>query len=391
MARLNPGAIKPVADKAVYLQQIGDFDEATRLLRRLLKRAPHEGELYRILVASVKIRPGDPIVQQMLKAHRDNRVKGVSRAHLDFALAKSFEDIGEYDRVMGHLKAANGAIRAAHPYDISERRNDIDRILGLFRGKKFRPAPDEDGDGSFQPIFLTGMPRSGTTLMEQILASHSEVTGGDELGHATVMANNMLSLPGRATPFEQITPKQFRAFARALEEQTRKEVQFDRIVIDKSMQTYLMTGFLSHALPGAKVMIVDRDPRDMLLSIYKNVFVAGKHLYSYDLEDLAQYYVMFREVRDFWQETAPDTFTTFSYDKLVAEPEPQIRALVDAAGLEWQDACLNFHQTERRVQTVSLHQVRQPIYRSSVAAWQRYEKELAPMLEILDKAGVLPE
>lgn len=168
-------------------------------------------------------------------------------------------------------------------------------------------------------------------------------------------------------------------------------MQFDRIVIDKSMQTYLMTGFLSHALPGAKVMIVDRDPRDMLLSIYKNVFVAGKHLYSYDLEDLAQYYVMFREVRDFWQETAPDTFTTFSYDKLVAEPEPQIRALVDAAGLEWQDACLNFHQTERRVQTVSLHQVRQPIYRSSVAAWQRYEKELAPMLEILDKAGVLPE
>lgn len=325
----------------------------------------------------------------MLKAHAEPRLKGPMRAHLDFALAKAFEDLGEYDRVMPHLKAANAAMRAAHPYDISARRAEVDRVLEAFRGEHFAPQK-ADPDAGFRPIFVTGMPRSGTTLVEQVLASHSEVTGGDELGFAAGLANGLLSPPGQHKRFADLTEKDFDSYAREVETRMRREVTFDRIVTDKGVQSYMMAGFLPHALPGGRVLIVDRDPRDMLLSIFKNVFLPGKHLYAYDMQDLARYYVIFREVVEFWRDTAQGCFDTFSYDALVTEPEPQIRALVDAAGLDWQDSCLDFHKTERRVQTVSLHQVRQPIYRSSQAAWTRYEKDLAPMFDVLDKAGVLP-
>ena len=389
LARCDPKSLSPMADKAVYLQQIGRFDEAGRVLKRLIRRAPHDGELFRILVATEKVKPGDPLLKQMLKAHAEPRLTGLKRAHLDFALAKAFEDIGEFDRVMPHLKAANAAMRAAHPWDIGQRRAEVDRVLGAFRGQTIAPHPG--GDGGFRPIFVTGMPRSGTTLVEQILASHSEVTGGGELGFATRMADALLFPPGRpGRRFADLKAADLDRYAARVEARMRREIAFDRIVTDKSMQSYLMTGLLGRALPGARVLIVDRDPRDMLLSIYRNVFEPKQHPYAYDMEDLARYYVIFREVLEFWQDTAPACFASVGYDALVADPGPRIRALVAEAGLDWQDACLNFHETDRPVRTVSLHQVRQPIYRSSVAAWRRYEKDLTPMFDILDKAGLLP-
>lgn len=387
LARLSPGAVQPLADKAVYLQQIGDFDAAEAILRRLLKKHPVDGELFRILVATRKLRPGDPLLKQMQDAHKSPQLTGLKRAHLDFALAKAFEDIGAYDRVMRHLKAANQAVRAAAPYEIGARRAEVRRVLDAFRGGRFAPRSAEAG---FRPIFVTGLPRSGSTLFEQILASHPEVTGGDELGFAVQLAEAMLFPPGGAVPGAAVPEATLQGYRAEVELRMRRAVRFDRVVTDKAMQSYLMAGFLPSALPGARVIIVDRDPRDLLLSIYKNVFAAGQHLYAYDMADLAEYYVIFREVLDFWAEAAPGAYTVLRYDDLVAAPEAESRALVAAAGLSWDPACLEFHKTDRRVTTVSLHQVRQPIYRGSVAAWKRYEEDLAPMFEVLDKAGVLP-
>ena len=152
---------------------------------------------------------------------------------------------------------------------------------------------------------------------------------------------------------------------------------------DKSIQTYLVMGLVWCTLPKAKIVVVRRDPRDNLLSVYKNVFPTGGHLYSYDLDDLGQYYRMFVEMIEFWRDMNPGGFHEIWYEDLIANPEEETRKLIAASGLEWEDACLNFHENKRKVNTLSVYQVRQPIYKSSVKAWQRYEKELQPLFDSL--------
>ncbi|MDZ4093933.1 MAG: sulfotransferase, partial [Paracoccaceae bacterium] len=158
-------------------------------------------------------------------------------------------------------------------------------------------------------------------------------------------------------------------------------------VTDKSIQTYLFLGLMKLALPKARFVVVRRDPRDTLLSIYKNKFPDGTHLYGYDQRDLAKYYTSFVQMIDFWRAMVPDWFYEVQYEALVANPEVESRKLIAACGLEWQDSCLNFHQNTRKVETLSVFQVRQPISGGSVKSWQRYEAELAPMLQALAEDG----
>ena len=149
---------------------------------------------------------------------------------------------------------------------------------------------------------------------------------------------------------------------------------------DKSIQSYLMTGLIRQAIPGARIIVVRRDPRDVALSIYKNVFAEGTHRYAYDLKDLAHYCSVFLRVLDYWRDRLPGGFEEIRYEDLVADPEPQIRALVSAAGLYWEDSCLETGTTSGRVRTLSIYQVRQPIYASSRRAWERHAEEMAPFI-----------
>lgn len=158
-------------------------------------------------------------------------------------------------------------------------------------------------------------------------------------------------------------------------------------ITDKSIQTYLTLGLMKLAMPNARFIVVRRDPRDTLLSIYKNVFPEGTHLYGYDQVDLARHYSTFVRMVDFWRERVPGWFHEIQYEELVADPEPQSRALIAACGLEWEDACLNFHENTRKVETLSVFQVRQPISKGSVKAWARYGDRLKPMLDQLRRDG----
>ena len=147
-------------------------------------------------------------------------------------------------------------------------------------------------------------------------------------------------------------------------------------------------GLLKHAIPSARFIVVRRDPRDLLYSIYKNLFSEDTHRYAYDMEDLAAYYATFLKILDFWRDRVPGGFHEVHYEDLVADPEVQTRALVAAAGLDWEDGCLDFHKAKGPVKTLSVQQVRQPIYRSSAQAWRHYEAELAPLVAALEREGV---
>ncbi|PRY24224.1 tetratricopeptide repeat protein [Aliiruegeria haliotis] len=382
----NPTLSNLRIDKAFLLQRMGAFERAETELRRVLKASPLRGDVYRMLMVTKKVKADDPLIGMMEKAHADPRVKGENRVQLEFALAKAMEDTGQTARVFAYLTPANRATKAAYRYDISERRDEVDGLIAAFSGHDFTPSlPASD---EFSPIFVTGLPRSGTTLVEQILASHSEVTGGGEQPFALRLSYDVIGRPGSFRSMNEVTEDALAGLGRSYQDAIRKAVSFGRVVTDKGIQSHLVMGLLKQAIPLARFVVVRRDPRDLLYSIYKNHFAPGTHRYAYDLADLAAYYASFVKIIDFWRDALPGGFYEIAYEDLVEDPETRSRALVDAVGLDWEDQCLSFHAAKREVKTLSVQQVRQPIYRSSAAAWKKYEAELAPLIEALEREGV---
>jgi tetratricopeptide (TPR) repeat protein len=391
MAALNealerdPRFAEAAAARAMLLLYTGDFTAAERDFQTAIAGQPENGAFYRMAVVARKIASGDPMIGQMEQLWEKPDLDAESRSELGFALAKVMDDTGQTDRVFTYLRPANDIMRARFAYDI---RADAAQMRGLCNAFRNAPRipPDGDRGPGPQPVFVTGPPRSGTTLVEQILASHSEVTGAGELKLFTEALNPHIPAIIAA---EGAPATVYAETGRAYMQAVAARYPGARRLVDKSIGTFQVIGYVPLALPDARTVLVRRDPRDVGLSIYRNRFGDRAHLYSNDLRDIGFYLRLFEEVAGFWREAAPDAFIEVEYETLIAEPEAETRRLVAGCGLEWEQACLDFHQTTRRVDTLSVFQVRQPIYRSSLQGWQKYETELEPMLEALETPGSL--
>ncbi len=378
-----PNSSMPLMARASFWQLLGRFDDAEELFRRAIELEPSNGNLYHLLMVTRKMKPGDPLIEVMEKYFHDSATTEKSRMYFGFALAKALEDIKEYERVFTYLRPANEIMRQAAPYDMDRRRKQTDEQIEIFREIDFA-ARFDPGKNSFAPIFVTGLPRSGTTLVEQIVSSHSRVTGGGELGFAVDCFRDVLDKGDRKRSEEFLRSEiEMAGVAQEVKSKMRELYPDGEIITDKAIQTYQYIGPLKLALPHARIIVVRRDPRDTSLSMYKNYFQPGKHLQSYSLSDLGAYYLVFKDLVDFWRAKTPDWFYEIEYEALIADPETETRKLIAACGLEWEDQCLAFHENKRRVDTLSVHQVRQPIYKSSQAAWRRYESELGELFEAL--------
>lgn len=376
---LEPQSYQPRGEKAVYLQHVGRFDEAEKILRALLKRVPRDGEIYRVLGSGRKMPKGDPLIETMLGLWKDDQLPDASRMHLGFALAKAMEEIGETSKVFGYLNKANALQRKLAPFDPEERDAEWRAFLDAQETDDYATLGSEQ---SPRAVFVTGMPRSGTTLVEQIIASHSEAHAGGEMGHALKQAVMHFGPAHKMAPLAKLSSTKLGRWAEAYTRLVRRDTgQTGGVVTDKSIQTHMVFGLIARGLPGARLIVVHRDPRDTALSIYKNHFKLGTHRYATDLADIADAIKMFRRSVAHWKARIPDRIHEVRYDDLVADPDPNARALVDAAGLEWEDACLNFHTSKQNVKTLSLMQVRQPIHAGRREAWRKYKTELAPFIE----------
>ncbi|MGB0901049.1 tetratricopeptide repeat-containing sulfotransferase family protein [Halocynthiibacter sp.] len=374
-------------NRATILQSMGRFDDARDSLSAAIRLEPENGQNYRALSASHKFTADDPLIDELKAVWDRDTLKPDDRMQLGYALSKAMEDIKQYDQVFSYLNAASAIVRDTHPYDIATRRKEINQVKKIFANFKPDDHPLTNSDEDYAPVFVTGMPRSGTTLVEQIIATHSTMTGAGELGRFSRSAFEVAMMPTSPDHVDKLEMDQIHHLAEDYKSYISDILPEANQITDKSIQTYLLMGLVWLSMPKARVIVVRRDPRDNLLSIYKNLFPEARHLYSYDLEDLAKYYLMFDEIIDFWRNIAPDRFYEIQYEELISDPETQSRALIDAAGLPWEDACLNFHQNKRRVDTLSVYQVRQPMYKSSMAAWKRYEADLQPLIKALgDKA-----
>ena len=364
-------------------QTLGDFDGADLAFEKSLALDPSRGETYRVQLTSKKIGLDDPRVEVMESYLNDISLSPERRANFGFALSKVMEDNKAYDRVFTYLRPANDLIRDEVDYDIERRVSHDHKVMESFRTVDWSIAP-ANKKSDFAPIFVTGMPRSGTTLVEQIIASHSSVAGGGEI---SIMAGRALKMlgddAGKIIPAAQIMPEKYAELATWYEGYLRRLYPDAPRVTDKSIQTYGWIGPVRLAMPKAKIIVVRRDPRDNLLSIYKNIFPQKAHLYSYSQTHLARMYHVFMDFLALWRELTPDWFYEIHYEDLIANPEEEARKLIAACDLDWEDACLDFHKSDRRVKTLSVYQVRQPIYKSSAKSWERYEGELTELFEAL--------
>lgn len=383
---VDPDSPIATSGKAQLLQTLGRFDDAREMFFRSFEVDANNGENYRLFSTSYKAVPGDPVVTQMTTKYDDPNLSENDRMNIGFAIAKLLEDVKDYGRVFRYLDEANALVRKAHPYSMARRHRDVELVKEAFSNFDWHGARIE-GTTNFAPIFITGMPRSGTTLIEQIISSHSAVAGAGEIGEAAAKAHQLILVNGKNRHVSTVPETEIAQMGRDFEAFIRARFPNAPRVTDKSIQTYMSLGLIKLAMPKARFVIVRRDPRDNLLSIYKNKFPDDTHLYAYDQRDLAKFYTTFVDMVDFWREQVPGWFYEVQYEELVANPEEETRKLIAACGLEWEDACLSFHENKRKVETLSVYQVRQPISKASVALWQRYEADLKPMLDQLRADG----
>ena len=300
---------------------------------------------------------------------------------LDFALGKAYLDLKDSQNAFAHLHAANVEKRKTFTYDPQQTEDLVERIISGFSADLYRldsstPAVENE----IIPVFVVGMPRSGTSLIEQILASHSAVHGAGELTDLQKIFNSIGDFP---EAFLRLAPEQFSAIGQTYRQRITTLAEGARFVVDKMPANFFYAGAMPLLLPNAKIIHCRRDPVDTCLSCYSKNF-AGEQRFSYDLRELGAFYQSYSRLMEHWRQLLPAShFLEVEYEAVVADQERETRRILQYLGLEWEDGCERFYETPRAVRTASVNQVRSPIYHSSVGRWKRHAAELTPLLEVL--------
>ena len=313
------------------------------------------------------------------------RREAAGEAQLHFALGRAFEQRRGYQRAFEHYAKGNALRRLAAPFDIEAFERRGARIRAFFDTAFFATRRD-GGDPSSAPIFIVGLPRSGSTLVEQILASHSQVEGTMELPNILTMVAQLDDLApardGYPEALARAQPAQLAALGRSYLEDTAALRSGRAHFTDKQPNNFSHIGLIHAILPHATIIDARRHPLDACLSTFKQHFAEGQS-FSYHLEDLGRYYRCYLALMDHWQRVLPGRVLCVQYEELVRAPQAQIRRLLEHCGLPFEPGCLDFHQTRRPVRTASAEQVRQPLYTSGVGYWRNFDKELEPLRRAL--------
>jgi tetratricopeptide (TPR) repeat protein len=368
------------------LQEVGRIARGNEALRTALSLDPRSGIAWFHLVLAMDkedLEEAIGVMRRVLKEERDN---DLNREHLSFALGRAYERLKRPAEALRFLSQGNALRRRGYEYASERERQAFASIKDVFsRANAERWAGGGCDDGT--PVFIVGMPRSGTTLVEQIIASHPDVFGAGELGLlSTLVAQQLAPHGGFPAGMTALSDAERLAMGRDYVAGLRQYSAEHRFVTDKMPHNFLRLGVIRSILPNAKIVHCRRDARDNCWSIYKQNF-AGHHPYAHDLQELGEYHRMYQALMEHWRAVYPGQFLDVDYEVLVENPETQVRRMLEYCGLEWSDECLRFYEQERNIHTASKLQVRQPMYRSSVAAWEPFKDQLRPLLRVLEQAS----
>ena len=365
----------------VVFRELGKFDDAIACYKNALSLKSDYAAAFKDLASLVRYTEVDEEVRAMENLYNEKgAIPDADRIALGFALGKVFEDLEDFDKSFAFILEANRLKRESYDYSLQNDQDILKRIKKTFSPGYFASHLG-CGHHDRTPIFIVGMPRSGTTLVEQILASHPLVFGAGELAILTDLTLRICPGGGAA---------EFPECVGDLDEETFDKMGLDYIgkirkyscdaqyITDKMPYNFLHVGLIRSILPDAKVVHCMRNPMDTCFSLFKNYF-KEQHGFAYDMVELGRYYKLYQDLMAHWEKVLPGFMYTLRYEEMVSDQEKHTRNLLDFCGLPWDDACLAFHKTERRVETASLAQVRQPLYKGSVELWKRYEKQLEPL------------
>jgi tetratricopeptide (TPR) repeat protein len=366
------------------LRMLGRFDEADACVKRLHELDPADLRAVRH-VPSTGNQPREAVEIERLAMVLDRANSSVEdRITAGFALGRLLDDAGRYDEAFPRYAAANDLMRRNWPangdrFDAAAFRRSVDVLIATNTAQQLAETAGS-GNISELPVFVVGMPRSGTTLVEQICASHSRVFAAGELDSIARMVGALARQQSPATKLSEAGRRAADAHVVHLHGLGRGALR----VVDKLPDNVLLVGLIARLLPRARIVYCSRDPRDISLSCYFQLFSDGAQFFSYDLADCGSRCLDVQRLAAHWLELLPLHMIEVNYETLVADLEGQSRRLIEFLGLDWEPGCLEFHRTERTVATLSHWQVRQPIYSSSIGRWRHYEKHLAPLFAALD-------
>jgi tetratricopeptide (TPR) repeat protein len=378
-----------INNRGLVLQYLGRGEEARSAYERALQIAPTMAAAYLNLAAVSKFTLDDPRLAAMEALHDRGDVSDpTGRIQLDFALAKAYEDVGRYGRSFEYLLRGNRLHRARIHYDEADELRFFDRIEEVFTEDQLHSLKMADDRCARQvPIFIVGMPRSGSTLIEQILASHPNVYGAGELA-AIRDAIGSVRNPASA-PYPELAlnldPSALRQLASHYFREIGERGGGATHVADKLPSNYYYVGLIHAALPGARIIHTVRDPLDTCFSRFAKLFI-DQQAYCYDLVELGRYYRRYESLMMHWRRVLPaGAMIDVHYEDVVNDLEGQARRLIAYCGLDWDDRCLSFYTARRPVKTPSAFQVRQPIYRNAIGRAAPFDQFLGPLKAALER------
>ncbi len=374
---------------AMAQRMTGDLEAAESNLDIVIAARPEDAEAYSARSDLRKQTRERNHVVQLRAAHR--RLKGRRAAlAVEFALAKELEDLGEYSSSFSHLHAACQSYRALLRYDVGDDVAVLEKLKAFHTAKTLRSLGP--GFPTQECIFIIGLPRSGTTLVERILAGHSDIYAAGELqAFQKLLVEAVTQREGRTVKkldfVESALQIDLKDLGRAYIDSTRPQTGHTARFTDKLPLNYLYAGLIHTALPHSRFILLRRHPMDSCFAMYKTLF-ADAYPFTYDLSDLSRYYVAWDRLMRHWESVIGDAWLSVSYEELVADQERVSRKMVAHCGLEWEERCLDFHRHSGAVTTASAAQVRRPLYSESVGKWRRYADQLEPLARELEANGI---
>ncbi len=383
---IQPDCVGAMLGLGICLRSESRLDEARECFEQALRTDPGCVDAYYFLATFKRIRAGD----QWLAACEalQSRVAAMpvkQQARYWFALGRMREGAARYDDAFAAYVAGNRARASTMTLDESAEDARLRRTREVFDARRLSNAPPKPAAAARVPVFIVGMPRSGTSLVEQILAGHPEVHGAGEIHDLREVFDERFG-PEQGWPeaFAELSPEAWRELGEAYLERVWRRAPTVTRVVNKMTLNYRYLGAIRMMLPQARIVHTLRDPMDVCLSCYTILFDGGNLPYSYDLQSLGRYYVRYARLMQHWRETLPDGMLEVRYEELVADLETQVRRLLDHLDLTWDARCLDFHRNQRVVATASRAQVRRPIYSSSIGRWKRFEAHLEPLRELVE-------
>ena len=358
------------------LKELGKFDEAEAYYRQAILLRPEYAEAHRYLTVIKKFDSQDEQYLKMQELYLDIKIKEEMRCHINFGLAKACDDLGDFKQAFKHLNEGNAMRKKLLNYDIGQDKKGFEQIKTNYQLIAQYALDQDKIEKKLMPIFIVGLPRSGTTLVEQIISSHSKVTGAGELSFVFKFGKLM------ATGSSMSSSEALARFRHEYLTELMKVSKGNKIVTDKMPHNFLYLGLVTAAFPEAKIVHVKRDPAAVCWANYKQYFPSKNLCYCYALEDIISYHALYENLMQFWENSFGKRIYNLDYDLLTVNQENETRSLINFLGLDWDEKYLSPQKNKRTVLTASNTQIRKKVYQGSSQVWKKYEPFLDGVFDI---------